>query len=207
MYSISPIFLSHTLPSWGKFSLLPPLSSVQFSCSVVSYSLWPHGLKHSRRPCPSPTPRACSNSCPSSWWCHPTISSSVIPFSSCLQSFPPSTTSTLLYWLPWVQGKLMDCRVFVRDSPPSHLISACVLLCKTRIRNMPSLPISTIWLDDLKEIKATIIESNKVMVMMADFYTSILRGPCFIRHYNLPGYMDFTCTHTHTHTHTHHLSH
>ena len=72
---------------------------------------------------------------------------------------------------------------------------------------MPSLPISTIWLDDLKEIKATIIESNKVMVMMADFYTSILRGPCFIRHYNLPGYMDFTCTHTHTHTHTHHLSH
>jgi len=53
-------------------------------------TLWPHGLQHTRPPCPSPTPRACSNSCPSSQWCHPTISSSVIPFSSCLQSFPAS---------------------------------------------------------------------------------------------------------------------
>ena len=53
-------------------------------------SLRPHGLQHARLPCPSPTPRACSNSCPSSWWCHPTISSSVVPFSSCLQSFPAS---------------------------------------------------------------------------------------------------------------------
>ena len=70
----------------GKFS------SVQFSCSVVSDSLWPYGLgsMHTRLPCPSPTPRACSNSCPSSWWCHPTISFSVVPFSSCLQSFPAS---------------------------------------------------------------------------------------------------------------------
>ena len=48
------------------------------------------GLPHTRLPCPSPTPRACSNSCPSSWWCHPTISSSVVPFSTCLQSFPGS---------------------------------------------------------------------------------------------------------------------
>ena len=63
--------------------------SVQFSHSVASDSLWPHGLQH-RLPCPSPTPRACSNSCPSSQWCHPTISSSVVPFSSCLQSFPAS---------------------------------------------------------------------------------------------------------------------
>ena len=59
--------------------------SVQFSHSVMSGSLWPHGLQHTRLPCPSPTPRACSSSCPSSWWCHPTISSSVVPFSSCLQ--------------------------------------------------------------------------------------------------------------------------
>ena len=57
-------------------------SSVQFSCSVVSDSLWPHGLQHARLPYPSPTPRVYSNSCPLSWWCHPTISSSVIPFSS-----------------------------------------------------------------------------------------------------------------------------
>ena len=56
--------------------------------SVMSDSLWLYGLKHSRLPCPSPTPGACSNSCPSSRWCHPTISFSVVPFSSCLHSFP-----------------------------------------------------------------------------------------------------------------------
>ena len=65
-------------------------SSVQFSCSVLSDSWWPHGLQHARLPCPSPAPRACSNSCPLSQWCHQTISSSVVPFSSCLQSFPAS---------------------------------------------------------------------------------------------------------------------
>ena len=56
----------------------------------MSNSLRPHGLQHARLPCPSPTRRAYSNSCPSYWWCHPTISSSIIPFSSCLQSFPAS---------------------------------------------------------------------------------------------------------------------
>ena len=64
--------------------------SVQFSCSVVSDSLRPHGLQHARLPCPSKTHRVYSNSCPLSWWCHPTISSSLIPFFSCLQSFPES---------------------------------------------------------------------------------------------------------------------
>ena len=64
--------------------------SVQFSCSVMSDSLRPHGLQHTRLPCPLPTPGACSNSCPSSQWCHPTISHSVVPFSFCLQSFPAS---------------------------------------------------------------------------------------------------------------------
>ena len=63
---------------------------VQFSCSVVSNSLRPHGLQHTRFPCHSPSLGACSNSCPLSWWCHPTISSSVVPFSSRLQSFPAS---------------------------------------------------------------------------------------------------------------------
>ena len=61
--------------------------AIQYSCAD---SLHPHRLQHTRLPCPSPTPRAYSNSSPSSWWCHPTISSSVIPFSSCLQSFPAS---------------------------------------------------------------------------------------------------------------------
>ena len=65
-------------------------SSVQFNRLVVSDSLRPCGLQHARPPCPSPTPRAYSNSCPLSQWCHPTISSSVVPFSSQLQSFPAS---------------------------------------------------------------------------------------------------------------------
>ena len=63
-------------------------TSVQFSRSVMSDSLWPHGLQHTRPPCPSPTPGVYPNSCPLSRWCHPTISSSVVPFSSRLQSFP-----------------------------------------------------------------------------------------------------------------------
>jgi len=65
----------------------PRVPSVKFSHSIVSDFLWPHGLQHA---CPSPTPRACSDSCPSSPWCHPTILSSVTPFSSCFQSFPTS---------------------------------------------------------------------------------------------------------------------
>ena len=63
-------------------------SSVQFSHLVMSDSLQPHGLQHARLACPSTTPGVYSNSCPLSWWCHPTISFSVIPFSSCPQSFP-----------------------------------------------------------------------------------------------------------------------
>ena len=62
----------------------------QFSCSFMSNSLWLHGLQHTRLTCPSPTPRACSNLCLSSQWCHPTTSCSVVPFSSCLQPFPAS---------------------------------------------------------------------------------------------------------------------
>ena len=64
--------------------------SVQFSRSVMSDSLWPHEPQHARLLCPSPTPGAHPNSCPLSQWCHPTISSSVVPFSSCTQSFPAS---------------------------------------------------------------------------------------------------------------------
>ena len=62
----------------------------QFGPSVMSDSLRPHGLQHTRLPCPSPIPGTYSNSCPLSWWCHPTISSSIVPFSSSLQSFPAS---------------------------------------------------------------------------------------------------------------------
>ena len=81
-------------PEWERIlkprSLPQCLISWLFSCSVVSDFLWPHGLQHTRLPCLSPTLGAYSNSCPSSLWCHPTISSSVVPFSSCLQSFPTS---------------------------------------------------------------------------------------------------------------------
>ena len=87
MWSLSP-----SLDSWISVTVLRSQyhSQYQFSCSVVSNSLWPHGLQHARPPCPSPTPGACSNSCPSCRWCHPIISSFVLPFYSCLQSFPSS---------------------------------------------------------------------------------------------------------------------
>ena len=79
-------------PLWKKMAIrwVDIYHITQFSCSVVSDSLQPHELQHTRPPCPSPTPGVYSNSCPSCQWCHPTISSSVIPFSSHLQSFPAS---------------------------------------------------------------------------------------------------------------------
>ena len=84
------------LPTRIAFFLLSFIKKqVQFSSvTVMSDSLWPHVLQHTRPPCPSPTPGTCSNSCPSSQWCHPTISSSAVPFSSCLQSFPASGSSS-----------------------------------------------------------------------------------------------------------------
>ena len=80
--------LAVRLYSWATREA--PKLSVQFSHSVVSNSLQPHGLQHGRSPCPSPTPRGYPNSCPLSQWCNHTISSSVVPFSSCPQSFPAS---------------------------------------------------------------------------------------------------------------------
>ena len=76
----------------GHLTPLVQFSSVQFSRPVMFDSLWPHGLQHTRPPCPSPTPGVYSNSCPLSWWCHPSISSSVVPFSSCPQSFLASAS-------------------------------------------------------------------------------------------------------------------
>ena len=73
---------------WCLPNFINVVGSVQFSRSVVSDSLRPHEWQHARPPCPSPTPRVHSDSCPSSQWCHPAVSSSVVPFSSCLQSFP-----------------------------------------------------------------------------------------------------------------------
>ena len=77
------------------------ISSVQFSCSVVSDSLQPHESQHTRPACPSPMPGVHSNSCPSSWWCHPAISSSVVPFSSCLQSLSASESFPMSQLFAW----------------------------------------------------------------------------------------------------------
>ena len=86
--SIIPGFMHHTC---NKYSIYNCSNfQFQFSHSFVSDSLQHHGRQHARPPCPSPTPRVYSNSCPLSWWCHPTISPSAIPFSSHLQSFPAS---------------------------------------------------------------------------------------------------------------------
>ena len=78
-----------------------PFSSVQFSCSVVFDSLWPHELQHARPPCPSPTPGVHPNSHTLSWWCHPAISTSVIPFSSYPQSLPASESFSMSQLFAW----------------------------------------------------------------------------------------------------------
>ena len=87
-----------------KMTIYPSMlgiSSAQFSCSVVSDSLRPHELQHTRPPCPSPTPRVHSDSHPSSRWCHPAISSSVVPFSSCPQSLPASGSFQMSQCFTW----------------------------------------------------------------------------------------------------------
>ena len=111
------------------------ISSVQFSHSVVSYYLQPHELQHAMRPCLSPTPRACSNSCPSSWWCHPTISSSVL-LSSWLQSFPTSGSFLMSqFFTPGSQstGPSTSASVFLKNVQnwcPSGLTDLISLLSK-----------------------------------------------------------------------------
>ena len=115
-------------------------SSVQFSCSVVSDSLWPHELQHARLPCPSSTPEVYSNSCPLSWWCHPTISSSVIPFSSCPQSFPASGSfqmsqffhqvAKVLEFHPNSSGDTMKTSFFSHDEDIfSNYFQYCIFKC------------------------------------------------------------------------------
>ena len=83
------------------FRVILQFSTVQFSRSVVSDSLRPHESQHARPPCPSPTPGVHSNSCPSSQWCHPAISSSVVPFSSCPQSLPASESFPMSQLFAW----------------------------------------------------------------------------------------------------------
>ena len=93
MFFFLCVYMVHHIDWFVKNLCIPGINptwswcSVQFSCSIISDSLWPHGLQHARLPCPSPNARACWNSCPLSRWYHLTLSSSVIPLSTCLQSF------------------------------------------------------------------------------------------------------------------------
>ena len=123
-------------------------SSVQFIHSVVSDSLQPLGPQHARLPCPPPTPRACSNSCASSRWFHPTISSSVAPFSSCPQSFPASGSFPMSQFFP-SGGQTIGASalasvlpVNIQDWFPLGLTSLISLLSKGLSRVFSS---TTIW--------------------------------------------------------------
>ena len=100
MLSFKPAFLLLFFSAWPWLNWsCYPMSLLMLSNSVVSDSLWPHGLQHAI-PCPSPSLRVCTNSCPLSQWCQPTISSSAVPFSSCLQSFPASQSFLLSQFFP-----------------------------------------------------------------------------------------------------------
>ena len=104
-----------------------------FYRSFMSDSLWLHELQHARLPCPLPSPGACSNSCPLSQWCHPTISSTVIPFSSCLQSYPPS-------------GFFLMSGLFASGSQSIGVsASVSVLLSGPQLQSMGSLRVSHDW--------------------------------------------------------------
>ena len=115
----------------------PPIS-VQFSCLVVSDSLRPHGLQHARPPCPSPTPGACSNSRPLRLWCHPTISSSVVPFSR-LQSFPASGSFPVSQFF---SSGAQSIGVSASACPLSHHLVWCI-----SIRRTGSLGIEKRWVE------------------------------------------------------------
>ena len=95
------LYLENLVAVFTKVPHMSTLSSVQFSRSVVSDSLRPHESQHARPPCPSPTPGAYPNLCPSGQWCHPAISSSVVPFSSCPQSLPASGSFQMSQLFTW----------------------------------------------------------------------------------------------------------
>ena len=117
-----------------------------FSCSIVSNSLWPHELQQARLPCTSPSPRVCSNSCPLSWWCHPIISSSVAPFSSCSQCFPVSVSFPMNRLFPLVANVLelqLQHRSFqqiFREGREERSPAVRIRLPSFRARQLPKFP-------------------------------------------------------------------
>ena len=112
---VSLIAFTVCLTGLSKLCKWLVLTLLLFSHSVMSNSLQPHGLQHTRLPCPSPSPGACSNSCPLNRWCQPTISSSVVPFSSCLQSFPAS-------------GSCLMCLVFTSGGQSMGVLASSSIL-------------------------------------------------------------------------------
>ena len=112
--------------------------SVQFSRLVVSDSLQPHESKHARPPCPAPTPGVHSNSCPSSQWCHPSISSSVVPFSSCPQSLPASEPFPMSQLFAW-GGQSIE--VSSLASATAKSLQSCLTLCDPRDGSLPGSPV------------------------------------------------------------------
>ena len=129
-----------------------------FSCSVVSDSLWLHGLQHARLPCPSPSPGACSNSCPLSWWCLPTISSSVVPFSSCLQSFPAS-------------GSFPMSLLFTSDGQSTGT-SASALVLSMNIQGWPLLGLID-WFDPSSIFSSTTVWKHKFFGIQLSLWSRI----------------------------------
>ena len=122
----------------------PSSSSAQFSLSVISDSLWPHGLQHARLPCLSPTPGVYSNSCPWSQWCNPTISSSVVPFSSCFQSFPASGSfQKSQFFSSGGQsiGVSASASVLQMNIQFSSVSQSCLTLCDSMNCSTPGLPV------------------------------------------------------------------
>ena len=119
--------------------------SVQFSCSVVSDSLWPHESQHARPPCPSPTPRVHSNSCPSSQWCHPAISSFVILFSSCSN---PSQHQGLFQWVNSSHevAKVLE---FQLQHCPSNEYSGLIPLGLTGLISLQSKELSRVFFNTI----------------------------------------------------------
>ena len=147
-------------------------SSVQFSRSVMSDSLGPHGLQHARLPCPSQTPRACSNSCPLSQWCHPTISS-VIPFSSCLQSFPASGSFPMSQFFTsggqsiGISGSASVLQMNIQDWFPLGLIGLISLQWNITNHKKKNeiMPFEAIW-EDLEIIMLSKVNQTKNNNMM-----------------------------------------
>ena len=157
---ISHFCLIHT--GSGKAEvLLHVLPSVQFSRSVMSDSLWPHGLQHAKPPCPSPTPGVYSNSCPLSWWCHPTILSSLVLFSFCLQSFPASGS----FQMSW----------FFTSGGQSIGVSASTSVLPMNIQDW--FPLGLTGLISLQSKGLSRVFSNTTVQNISSLVLSLLYGP------------------------------